>query len=461
MTKKYTTKEPGKTEDIDRKDLTGTMKEQRNADRLSHTRRQEALIAQIEELLAQEQEECDFYLMSMDISEFKQINYHYGFEAGNRLLADLEQFICDIPQCVLCERAGGDRFFFLTRHEEKQTKEAMLASFDFWWNKFRSTKQQTFPICPLKAWCGIYRVTKDSIQFAIENADLARQKVRQLRGAAAMYCEESLVAEVSAQKEQEYRILEALEANRFTFWLQPQVDIRSGKILSAEALARGTYDTGEMIAPAVFIPILEKNGAITRLDLLILRQVCQNLRERLDQGEPVVPISVNLSRIDLRNEDLVAEIDHIVSAHGISHEYLVFELTESVVMDSFLAAQNVLDQLSRLGYKISIDDFGSGYAGIDVCRKMCFDELKMDKSLVDELGGKNNKAQIILEGICSIMENLGVRVVCEGVETAEQCHHILEIGCHIVQGFYFSKPLPYADFYQKYDSDGGYYPIDF
>lgn len=413
----------------------------------------------IEDIIADDNGKSFFYLESFDIAEFKQINYHYGFEAGNQFLKETENFIQNIPQCVFCMRVISDRFIVMTKHDKKQTVEELIASFELWWNKFRQIQQREFPACSLKLWCGIYQYSGEDIQIAIENAELARQKARERQDDSVLYCDSSLVEELTAKKDLENYVLKALEEERFEFWLQPQVDIETGKILSAEALARGKFESGEFISPDVFIPILEKNGNIVKLDLLILRQVCQSLRNRLDLGKDMIQISVNLSRIDFRYENLVQEIEQIVSMYQIPHEYIEFEMTENVVLESFNMAYNIMERLNKLGYKTSIDDFGSGYAGVDACRRLNFDELKLDKSMIDDIMDRNGKGWIIINGIISIAHRLGVRVICEGAETMEQCREIFNIGCSIIQGYYFSKPVPSEEFYQGYDTINGKYAV--
>lgn len=418
------------------------------------------IIAQIRKFLGNN-ETNQFYLYSADLAEFKQINYIYGFDAGDQLLDDLTKYIKQIPHCVFCERVISDRFFFLVREDSPRAEEELLANYDYYWNQFVSIKQAQFPVCPLKLWCGCYHIEGMDVSMALDNADMARQKAREIGSHTAVFFESSIVEEVMEQKRREAAAIQALQEKRFTFYLQPQVDLTTGQIVGAEALARCITPDGETIPPSHFIPAMEKNGSIVELDFLILEQVCQNIRMQLDQGKPVIRISVNLSRLHLRNPKTVNRIQSVVTKYQIPPEYLMFELTEDIILNSFAAANQIGTSLNQLGYKTSIDDFGAGFAGIDACRHLFFNELKLDKSFLDALPNEYTRNQIIMEGLVGIMKKLGSTVICEGVETANQCQDLLHIGCHLIQGFYISKPVPPQRFYEKYQELDGKYPLDF
>lgn len=419
------------------------------------------IIEQITQYLKGNDGRYTFYIYSADLAEFKQINYLYGFEAGDQLLDDLTKYIKRLPNCVFCERIMSDRFFFLMQEETHKTEEELLASFDEWWNQFVDIKQAQFPVCSLKLWCGIYCIEHVDVSIAFDNADMARQKAREIRSDSAIFFKSSIVEEVMEQKRRESEAMQALQENRFTFYLQPQVDLRTGQIVGAEALARGFTKDGEIIPPSFFVPVMEKNGSLVELDFLILEQVCQNIRNQLDQGKPVIRISVNLSRLHLRNPQTVNRIQSVVSKYQIPPKYLMFELTEDIILNSFSAAKNMGNALNDLGYQTSIDDFGAGFAGIDACRHLFFNELKLDKSFLEPVPDEYKRNQIIMEGLVGIMSKLGSTVICEGVETASQCQDLLRIGCNLIQGFYISKPVPPEKFYETYQELGGKYPLDF
>ena len=183
------------------------------------------------------------------------------------------------------------------------------------------------------------------------------------------------------------------------------------------------------------------------------------MRQRLDCGKPVVRTSVNLSRQHIWNNNAAKILDGIVKKYQIPHELIMFELTESILITEFSSAKLLGDNLRELGYATSIDDFGSGYAGIDVWRRLSFDELKLDKKFMDDDPERKKRDEIIARGLIWIANKMDTTVICEGVESAEQCRDLRDMNCRYAQGYFFSKPVPPDEFYENYTNLKGYYPI--
>jgi len=408
-----------------------------------------------------QKDDSSIYLFSADYADFKMINHVYGFTQGDELLNKTVQFIRQIPECVLCERAAMDQFIFVIVTEKSRTEEEIVSSCSFWTERFLSSEQENYPACILKVWCGIYEIHDRDISASVDNANMARIEAKTSGEQSIVLFKESMLNKLVKQKRLEAEVDQALKESRFTFYLQPQVDLLNGEIIAAEALARGFYPDGQMISPAVFIPIFEKNGLILNLDYLILEQVCQHIRERLDAGRPVVRISINLSRLHLSRKDTAERIHSIVEQYHIPSGLLMFELTENILLHEFVSARALGTNLRDFGYMTSIDDFGSGYAGIDVWRNLIFDELKLDRSFLTDDPEMKQRNEIIVSGVVGIAQKLDISVICEGVETSEQCKALLAAGCQLAQGFYFSKPLPVDDFYALYQDLDGHYPLDY
>jgi len=405
--------------------------------------------------------DSSIYLFSADYADFKMVNHAYGFAQGDVLLNKTVQSVRQIPGCVLCERAAMDQFIFVMVTGSSRTVEEIVASCNHWFERFLSTEQVSYPACILKVWCGIYEIRDRDVSAAVDNANMARREAKTTGEQATVLFKESMLEKLVEQKKQEAEVDQALNEGHFSFYLQPQVDLTSGEIVGAEALARGFRPDGQMISPAVFIPIFEKNGLILKLDYLILEQVCRHIRNRLDAGKPVIQISINLSRLHLGKQDTAERIHEIVERYETPSELLMFELTENILLHEFVSAKNLGSDLRGFGYKTSIDDFGSGYAGIDVWRNLIFDELKLDRSFLTDDPELKQRNEIIVSGIVGIAQRLNISVICEGVETREQCRSLLEAGCRLAQGFYFSKPLPVDDFYAVYQELHGRYPMDY
>lgn len=419
-------------------------------------------IDKVTKILSEHQgQDSSIYLFSADYADFKMINHTYGFAQGDVLLNKTVQFVRQIPECVLCERAAMDQFIFVIATKKSRTEEEIVASCNYWVETFFSTERDNYPACILKVWCGIYEIRDLDVPSAIDNANLARREAKITGEHTTVLFKESMLDKLYMQRAQEAEVDQALKEGRFTFYLQPQVDLTSGEIVGAEALARGFRPDGQMISPAVFIPIFEKNGLIVDLDFLILEQVCRHIRERLDAGQPVVQISINLSRLHLGKQNTADQIHAIVEKYRVPPEFLMFELTENILLHEFESARSLGAKLRSFRYKTSVDDFGSGYAGIDVWRNLSFDELKLDKSFLTDDPDKKLRNEIIVSGIVGIAQRLKTSVICEGVETQEQCRSLLEAGCQLAQGFYFSKPMPVDAFYATYQDLHGHYPLDY
>lgn len=405
--------------------------------------------------------DCSVYLFLDDFANFKLINYTYGFERGDELLNKTVQFIRHIPGCVICERMAMDQFIFVIVTKTLRTEAEIIAAHNEWIETFLATQRDNYAACTLRVWCGVYEVRDWDIATAIDNANWACREAKTTGSLSAVLFKRSMLEKLFKQQLQETVFSQLLKEGRFTFYLQPQVDLNTGKIVGAEALARGFFPNGEMIAPDVFIPILEKNGLILNLDYLILEQVCRHIRERMDNGKPVIQISVNLSRLHLKRQETAVYIHNIVKKYKIPPEFFMFELTESIMLDDFAGAKSLCVNLRRFGYKISVDDFGSGYAGIDVWRNLSFDELKLDKSFFAEDPETKQRNEIIVSGIVGIAQKLKISVICEGIEHAQQCRNLLAAGCQMAQGSYFSKPLPVIDFYTMYHNLHGIYFLEY
>lgn len=418
-------------------------------------------IARLKSVVDEHEGEGTFYLFSADFAGFKLINYRYGFDQGDELLEDTVAFLQEIPICLHCEWVGADHFIFIIIVRQPLSKQELLAQYDMWKERFLERYRGRYAACELDIWCGIYQLTSANIPMAIDNANMARRKAKTCHISSAVFFEHSLVNEMMEEKQHEKEVMQALEEKRFTFFLQPQVSLDTGEIVGAEALARGMGKDGRVMSPALFIPIMEKNGAIIKLDFLILEQVCAHLRQRLDQDEPVVRISINLSRMHLNRAETMERIQEIVERYDIPPALIMFELTESILLDEMTEAIKLGEALTEMGFHTSIDDFGSGYAGIDIWRNLVFDELKLDRSFLMGEGKLMERNQIIAAGLAWIASQLDVSVICEGVEEAEQCQILLNAGCHLAQGFYFSKPVPADEFYASYDALDGCYPLCF
>ncbi|MCQ2524522.1 MAG: bifunctional diguanylate cyclase/phosphodiesterase [Lachnospiraceae bacterium] len=244
---------------------------------------------------------------------------------------------------------------------------------------------------------------------------------------------------------------ESLANNEFRIFLQPKIDLSSGRVCGAEALSRWIHD-GEVIAPSEFIPPLEKDGTICRLDYEMLRQTCETLEHWTSLGVEPVKLSINLSRWHLHDHQTFNNIVSIVSGFEFKPEYLEFEITETVDDKEYENLSVLLRNLRNLGYTTSIDDFGTGYSSITMLKDYNLDVLKLDRSFIAQIGDESegNKDRVLVSNVVNMAKELNMKVLAEGVETEAQKNFLESINCDMVQGFFYSKPIPITDFENRY-----------
>lgn len=401
------------------------------------------------------------YLLYLDITDFQYINFCYGTEAGDRLLQAVNDYTAGLPFVLLCERLYSDYFLCILSFPGETPDEKAVQAVEHSLNGFMAEQQKLYPACKLRFACGLCRTGTQELSHTIESANLARKEAKRLdTGSAVLYSEE-LVQKTVTRYELEQTMNQVVREQRFCFYLQPKVDLTNGRIIGAEALARRIEQDGTVIYPDSFLPVMESSGTVVELDLLICRQVCAFLSGRIRQGLPVVRTSVNLSRLHIKNKDTASSLHAIAQEYQISPELLEFELTETILLDELTGAKKLIDQLRTYGYRVSIDDFGSGYAGINIWQELNFDCLKLDGCFLSEDPELKKKNEALVPNIINIGHRLGISILCEGVETAGQCTYLTRLGCTTVQGFYFSHPIAPDVFYDIYRKQNGCYPLPF
>ena len=270
-----------------------------------------------------------------------------------------------------------------------------------------------------------------------------------------VFVNKAMSTRIYRQKQIEDRYEEALENDEFRIYLQPKVDTITGEIVGAEALSRW-FCNGVVLYPTEFIPILEQEGMVASLDLYVLKKACEFISDWQKSGMPVVPISVNFSRRDLSYKRIVEEIIEVIDKYGIDRKFIEIEVTETVSEDERSLMTSFLAKLKDAGINTAIDDFGTGYSSLSTLRDFPVKVIKIDKSFIGNVNLSKND-EIVLKNIITMSKELGIDVVTEGVEREDQINLLKEVGCHIVQGFFYDNPMPKPDFEKrlekKYYSD--------
>lgn len=313
---------------------------------------------------------------------------------------------------------------------------------------FAAECNRDFPLTNLALASGLYQIRGEdsNVGAIVDNANEARKtcKEHQVETVVRLYTDE-LRQELENIRAINSNILKGLKNEEFIAYLQPKVSLKSGRIVGAEALARWIRPDGSRVMPRDFIEIAEKNGYITRIDFQILDQVIAYLREAVETGEEVVPVSVNFSRRNNEFEDFVPNILKRLEENHIPRHLLEAEVTESVFMADLGIVDDNMKRLRTEGVDVSVDDFGSGYSSLNLLAKVSADTIKLDRLFLDA-AGRDERGQTVIRYLTGMLKSLGFTVLAEGVETEEQLKWMRTAGCDLIQGFYYAKPMSIEDF---------------
>ena len=243
-------------------------------------------------------------------------------------------------------------------------------------------------------------------------------------------------------------IEQEIQANQFMIFLQGKFDTNTEQIVGAEALIR-KMENNQIILPDEFIPEHERTGEIIKLDMYVLEEVCRLQSKWKKNNLPILPISINESRLHLKNPNHISELKEIIQKYDANPSNIELEMTETTVVEDIKLAKHAAQNVHELGFKISMDDFGTGYSAFNVLKDIEIDILKIDKSFFKDLE-TNERAQIIIQTIVEMCKKLKIKTVAEGIENSNQLQFLRKIQCDMAQGYYFSKPIPVVEFEAEY-----------
>lgn len=391
-------------------------------------------------------DDARFALIVMNVDRLKTINDSLGHEAGDELLRELAQRLrAVLRRSDVLARLAGDEFTILARNlNEPGDAETVIA-------KIGEALQEPFYAHKLEVHASLsmgiamYPSDGETFEVLLRRADIAMRLAKETAlGSHRFYSPEmSSLADDRLALETELR--RALDSDQLELHYQPKVDLSTGRVRSAEALIRWRHPTRGLVAPGVFIPVAEESGLIVPIGEWVLRRACRQLRAWIDEGMPPVRVAVNLSAKQFRQADLTAVVRSALEDSRLEPGYLELELTESAVMHDAEKSAETLQVLSTMGVHISIDDFGTGYSSLSYLRRFPLDKLKIDRSFIRDLMMNPDDVSIV-RAIISLAHSLRLRVVAEGVETAEQLDFLRQLGCDQYQGFFYSPAVPPEDF---------------
>lgn len=394
--------------------------------------------------LVMDDQETTHAIISFDIDKFKLINDLFGMDTGDKVLKHVAGVLKEVlPEDALYCRVHSDVFFICVAYEKRGDLIKLVEKIrkNIYRNKYSFDINTTF---------GIYLVKDVSIPINLM-CDRATLAERTVKGNAMKFCafyDEQYRNEMLKIKEIEQDMNVAISDKQFVMYLQPKYSLETGEICGAEVLSRWQHPVKGLIQPMEFIPLFEHNGFILKLDEYMWEEACRTLADWKARGKEPIPLSVNISRYHIKNNDLVSVWKRLIKKYDILTSYLTLEITETFFYDS-PDLQEVLLKLQKMGFRLEMDDFGAGYSSLNMIRQMPVDTIKIDKEFLDKRL-TTEKGKIVIRHTIAMAKDLKLSVVAEGVETKEHVDFLKSSACDIAQGYYFAKPMPLAEFNRMY-----------
>ncbi|HEY8100138.1 MAG TPA: EAL domain-containing protein [Burkholderiaceae bacterium] len=388
------------------------------------------------------------WVVFVDLDHFKFINDTLGHKAGDSLLKTVsERLQSAVRETDTVARLGGDEFVLVLpeRTDENMAMRVIQRIKDSVVMPFIIEDYEFFITCSIGI--SVYPTDGKDPEILMKHADIAMYRAKEIGRNNSQFYTPTMNERALERLHMEGDLRAALEQDQFELHYQPQVDLRTGKIIGVEALIRWNHPDFGMILPSRFIALAEETGLIVPIGAWVIRTACAQNKAWQRAGHDKIKIAVNLSARQFTQHDLVELIAFALAETKLDPQYLEIELTESMVMADVERAIEILRKLNELGVQISIDDFGTGYSSLSYLKRFPIDVLKVDQSFVRDITVNPDDAAIVAS-IISLAHSLRLQVVAEGVETAEQLDYLQGNDCDVMQGYHFSRPLPIEQFEQ-------------
>ena len=400
--------------------------------------------------LLDENRNTKFIILRGDIDQFKVFNDIMGVRMGDELIryvADKWRTYFD-KQLGTYGYLGGDDYICCYPYEDFD-KDAVMKVVERWFERFGSS--YTFSI---SIGCYIIDDADIDVNIMCDRAELALSKAKKSKDAHLCIYENYMREQLIQEKEIINYIPTAFEQNQFEIYLQPQYNSETGKIIGAEALTRWNHPEHGIVSPGKFIPIMEENGLITAMDKYVIEHVCDIINDFTERKliDDEFSIAVNLSRVDTFNNKIIEWITDTLERKNVPINRVRLEITESAYIEQQEQVSDFVMELKDKGFIIEMDDFGSGYSSLNTLKDVTVDTLKLDLKFL--AGDNTGKGGIIITSVIRMARWMDIPVIAEGVETVSQAEYLRSIGCHYMQGYYFSKPVRVADFIELLKDNG-------
>ena len=376
-------------------------------------------------------------IIYFDFAQFKFYNIQNGLSAGDECLKRFAEVLHETYEDAILSRFSDDHFVVFDKALDADVNAIKKVE-----DILRRTKEinATFN---LKVKAGIYHIHDDiDAAIAVDYAQMACQDIK--KNPHLNYREYDDVLKVKTEQRKYVcdHIDEAIEKQWIKVFFQPVISTEDKKLVAMEALTRWEDPLYGFLSPANFIDALEQSNLLYKLDVYVIDSICQRIRNELDQGHKVVPVSFNLSRNDFLSCRPFDEVERCIEKYHLDRSMICVEITESVTMENPTLIHKAIDQFRNHGYEVWMDDFGSGYSSLNVLKDFTFDEIKIDMAFLRNF---NEKSKVIVKCMVDMAKQLNIRTLTEGAETKEQVDFLSDVGCERIQGYYYGKPLPYDE----------------
>ncbi len=385
-----------------------------------------------------------FVFIMADFTNFSYINSRFGHGSGNEMLRNFAAAFSYFSDKIryVC-RSGADSFCALAEYDS-----GLISQFESFTSRFSENEDLIGGEMSFGIVSGAYiPETGAAFDFdtAYSNVNLALRYSKQHNISKCSIYHMVMREELNRSFEIAADARTALRNNEFKVYFQPKVSVSKSEIVGAEALVRWVKPDGTVLPPDKFVPFLEKNGFIVKLDYFVYEEVCRYMRRRIDEGRRIVPISVNVSRIHMLSNEFTKRVSEIVRRYRIDPALIEMELTESAFVVNENDTRLTMMKLKEMGFRVSIDDFGTGYSSLSLLKDMPVDVLKIDKGFFsgDHVESKDG---IVLSSVMDMADKMNIEIICEGIETEDQVDFLRHSKCDTAQGFYYAKPVPSGDF---------------
>ena len=390
-------------------------------------------------------------LLALDISNFKYINDFYGMDEGDKVMQDIaDYYFINEPLCLAAHGIGFDQFRG-AYNVDGMTQEDVVSYITKKNEKFEAELSERYPLVYQHVYVGLYFYDNPGldVRMAVDRANLAKKSTK---GRFDIHCciySEDNCNEYLEHMDMSNEFVHAYNENRIEIFLQPKISVSEGRAVGAEALVRMRSREGELIPPVRFVPVLEHTGMIEKLDDIMLDKTFAFQRECINNGIRPVPISVNISRQRFTSEGLLGYVMELQQKYDIDSSLVELEILETTFIDALDAMTDVINALRKQGFRINVDDFGSGYSSLNQIANIPADVIKFDRVFASR-SLKNDKGRQVIKSLIQMLKMVNYELVFEGVESKEELDTVVSYGCDVIQGFYFDKPLPAKEFIQKY-----------